>query len=707
MSESQSTHLVVFQPSGRQRRVAEGMSLLDAARQLGVDIDSICGGRQTCGKCKILIETGAFAKHAIESSSAHVTPVDEAERAYFARHPASNGGGARLSCAACVMGDVLVTVPPESQARKQIIRKTATERAITIDPIVRQVFVEVEPHRLGERRGDWERLQEALHREWGFGGLRIDLQALRRLGPALRDGKQQITVIVWNDLEVIDVQPDYHEGLYGLAVDVGSTTVAAHLCDLHTGEVLATESIMNPQVTYGEDLMSRVSYAMMHDDGLKKMHEAIIAGLNKLAGMTAHAAGLRGRDVHEIVLAGNTVMHHILLGLDPTDLGGAPFTLATHAPIDIKARDLGLKLHPGANVHFMALEAGHVGSDNVGVLVAEAPDQQDEIMLVIDVGTNAEILLGNRERLLSCSSPTGPAFEGAQITHGQRAAPGAIERVRMDPVTKKPRFKVIGRDGWSDELPPEELGATGICGSGIIEVVAEMFTAGILRADGRFAESPLSVVSGQLQDVVDGEQPTTDNGQRTTDNGQRTTDRVRWHGTKAEYILATADQTATGAEIVVTQDDVRNIQLAKGALYAGCKLLMHRRGVEKVDKIVLAGAFGSYIDPLRAMVLGLYPDCDLSKVYPVGNAAGDGARIVLLSKARRAEAARAARRVEYIETAIDPEFQTEFVGAMHLPHMTDAFPHLDELGILPARPAVESAEDRRARRRERRQASGT
>jgi uncharacterized 2Fe-2S/4Fe-4S cluster protein (DUF4445 family) len=685
-------HLVVFQPSGRQGRIAEGTSLLDAARQLGVDVDSICGGRQTCGKCKILIEAGAFAKHAIESSPAHVTPADDAERGYFARHPASNGSGARLSCAACISGDVLVTVPPESQARKQIIRKTATERAITIDPIVRQVFVEVEPHRLGERRGDWERLQEALQREWGFGGLRIDLQALRRLGPALRDGKQQITVIVWNGLEVIDVQPGYHEGLYGLAVDVGSTTVAAHLCDLHTGEVLATESIMNPQVTYGEDLMSRVSYAMMHDDGLKKMHEAIIAGLNKLAGMTAHAAGLRGRDIHEIVLAGNTVMHHILLGLDPTDLGGAPFTLATHAPIDIKARELGLKLHPGANAHFIALEAGHVGSDNVGVLVAEAPDQQDEIMLVIDVGTNAEILLGNRERLLSCSSPTGPAFEGAQIAHGQRAAPGAIERVRIDPATRQPRFKVIGRDGWSDELPPEEIGATGICGSGIIEVVAELYMAGILRADGRFAGEESGARSQESEA----------NNLLTPDSCILTPNRVRWNGTKAEYILATADQTATGAEIVVTQDDVRNIQLAKGALYAGCKLLMHRRGVDKVDKIVLAGAFGSYIDPLRAMVLGLYPDCDLSKVYPVGNAAGDGARIVLLSKARRAEAARAARRVEYIETAIDPEFQTEFVGAMHLPHMSDTFPHLDELGILPARLASESAEDRRARRRERR-----
>jgi uncharacterized 2Fe-2S/4Fe-4S cluster protein (DUF4445 family) len=687
MTASRKNHLVVFQPSGRQGRVAEGTTLLDAARELGVDVDSICGGRQTCGKCKVLIETGAFAKHAIDSSAEHVTPADETEREYFERHGWGEPDGARLACAACVTGDVLLTVPPESQSRRQIIRKSASERVIDVDPVLYLVYLEVEEHRLGERKGDWERLQDALRREWGWDVARIDLQALRRLGPALKEGKHRVTVIVWNGDEVIDVRPGYHEGLYGLAVDVGSTTIAAHLCDLRTGAVLATESMMNPQVTYGEDLMSRVSYAMLHDDGLEKMHAAVIGGLNRLAGLAAHAAGLRARDIHEMVIAGNTVMHHILLGLDPTDLGGAPFTLATHAPIDIKTRELGLKLHPGANIHFMALEAGHVGADNVGVLVAEAPDQQDSMMLVIDVGTNAEILLGNRERLLSASSPTGPAFEGAQIAHGQRAAPGAIERVRIDPATGAPRFKVIGKDAWSDELDPAEVGATGICGSGIIEVVAELFMAGILRADGRFVES----LEARVLRLEDG-----DDKQASSLKPQ--VSRLRWNGPKGEYILATGDQTATGREIVVTQDDVRNVQLAKAALYAGCKLLMRRRGVERVDKIVLAGAFGSYIDPLRAMVLGLYPDCELTNVYPVGNAAGDGARIVLLSKARRAEAARAARRVEYVETAVDPNFQDEFVGAMALPHKTNAFPHLQELGVLPA-PTIDSGEDERARRR--------
>ncbi|BCX03404.1 MAG: ferredoxin [Candidatus Roseilinea sp.] len=702
---SQNTHRVIFQPSGRQGRVAEGTTLLEAARQLGVDVDSICGGRQTCGKCKVIVEGGQFPKYGLTSSPDHVTPMGEDEARYFAKQSStdlqspSSHLTLRLSCAARIAGDVLVTVPPESARRRQVVRKDAGDRPITIDPILRQMFVEVEPNVLGGRKGDWERLQEALSHEWGLKDLRIDIYALRQLTPALRAGKPtvpgskpRITVVVWDEREVIDVRPGFHDAMYGLAVDVGSTTIAAHLCDLHTGAVLATESLMNPQITFGEDLMSRVSYVMMHDDGLSKLHAAVIGALNDLATQAAKRAGVRVDNIYEAVLVGNTVMHHILLGLDPTELGAAPFTLATHAPVDVKARDLGLRIHPAANVHLLALEAGHVGADNVGVLIAEAPDQQDEMMLVIDVGTNAEILLGNRAGVWSCSSPTGPAFEGAQITHGQRAAPGAIERVRIDRASGRPRFKVIGNDRWSDEQPPEQIKATGICGSGIIEAVAELFMAGILRADGRFDEDwTAGVASGRS---------------RLDDDSRLSTSPLRFNGRKAEYVLATADQTAFGREIVITQDDVRNIQLAKAALYAGCKLLMRRRGVERVDRVVLAGAFGSYIDPLHAMVLGMFPDCDLSKVVAVGNAAGDGARIALLNKSRRAESAQAARRVHYIETAIDPHFQEEFVNAMHLPNRVDAFPHLEAIGVLPGERNAPDGDDARARRRrERRERS--
>jgi uncharacterized 2Fe-2S/4Fe-4S cluster protein (DUF4445 family) len=666
----QDTHLVILMPSGRRGRVQAGESLLEAARQMGVEIESICGGRLTCGKCKVRIEEGDFQKHGLHSSAEHLSAASREERQLLER---MNSRGYRLSCSAYVQGDVLVTVPEESQAQKQIIRKSASERVIQVAPAVRQVYVEVEQARLGEHRGDWGRLQDALKEQWQLEDTRIDLQALRRLQAALRKGKWAVTVTLWQDQEVIDVRPGYEEGVYGLAVDIGSTTVAGYLCDLRTGELLATESLMNPQVSYGEDLMSRVSYAMTHPDGLAKMHGAIIEALNKLAAHAAREAGLRAREIQELVVVGNTTMMHIFLDINPIELGGAPFALANRDAMNIKARDLGLRLHPGANVHVMPSEAGHVGADNVGVLIAEEPYRQEEIILAVDVGTNAEIVLGNREWMYSASSPTGPAFEGGQITAGMRAAPGAIERVRIDPITKAPRYRVIGEERWSDEcrfgpdqpveLQPRHL-ASGICGSGIIEAVSEMYLAGIISADGRF-------------------------------NPAVESDRVQWDGPKGAYVLATGEQTVNKEPVLITQDDVRNIQLAKAALYAGAKLLMNRAGVEKVDRILLAGAFGSYIDPQHAMILGLIPDCDLSKVYAVGNAAGDGARIALLNRDKRREADEIAHWVRYIETAVDPDFQTEFVRAMHLPHKSDPFPHLEDL--LPRETIV--AEAPRARRR--------
>ncbi|MBK7216124.1 MAG: DUF4445 domain-containing protein [Candidatus Promineofilum sp.] len=666
-------------PSGRRGQVRAGETLLDAARQLGVEIESICGGRLTCAKCRVRIEEGQFAKHGIASAATHVSPSDAREASLLAE--AANGDGAyRMACAAHVAGDVLIYVPEESRAHKQVIRKSATARVIDVAPAVRQVYVEVDRAELGEHRGDWGRLQAALAQQWQLTGLTIDLPALRRLQPALRSGNWAVTVILGNEREVIDVQPGYKEGLYGLAVDIGSTTVAGHLCDLRTGEVLATEATMNPQVTYGEDLMSRVSYAMTNPGGLDKMHTAIIEALNGLAARAARAAGRQLRDIHDAVFVGNTTMIHILLGINPQELGGAPFALATRDAVDVKARELGLRFHPGASVHVLPAEAGHVGADNVGVLLAEEPHRQDEMTLLVDVGTNAEIVLGNRQRLLSASSPTGPAFEGAQIRFGMRAAPGAIERVRIDPQSWVARFRVIGEERWSDgwqsgpdapvEAQPQHL-AAGICGSGIIEVVAEMFLAGIIRGDGRF-------------------------------DPDRPHERVIWEGKRGAYVLATGDQTANGQPILVTQDDVRNIQLAKAALYAGAKLLMNRMGVERVERITLAGAFGSYIDPQYAMLLGLIPDCPLDRVSAVGNAAGDGARIALLNHHKRAEAAEIARWVTYVETAVDPQFQDAFVGAIPIPHATDAFPHLESRLAAPLpRAANGRGSDGRARRAER------
>jgi uncharacterized 2Fe-2S/4Fe-4S cluster protein (DUF4445 family) len=672
-----STVQVIFMPSGRRGRVEKGLSLLDAARQVGVEIESICSGRLTCGKCKVQIENGQFQKHGIVSSEDHVSAPAEAERRLLEEIGAKD---VRLACSAYVCGDVLAFVPEEARGQKQIIRKSASERAIAVIPTVRQVYIEVEEGQLGEHRGDWGRLQDALAAEWDLDDLRIDLQALQKLQPALKKGKRAVTVTLWEN-EVIDVRPGYEEGVYGLAVDIGSTTIAAHLCDLRTGAVLATAAEMNPQVRFGEDLMSRVSYAMTHSDGLSKMHTALIDTLNQLAVSAAREAGirapnLRARLIHEAVFVGNTTMVHILLNLDPSELGGAPFALANRDAMDYKARDLGLRLHPGANVHVLPAEAGHVGADNVAGLLAEEPYNLDGITLMVDIGTNAEIVLTVPGKMYSASSPTGPAFEGAQITFGMRAAPGAIERVRINPETLEPRIRVIGEEAWSDDWgsePEHGVGgqkaagtlAAGICGSGIVEAVAELYLSGILRPDGRF-------------------DPDLDHP------------RLRRDRRDVAYILADGSLTTTREPILVTQNDIRNIQLAKGALYAGAKLLMLRAGVDSVDRILLAGAFGSYIDTKYAMILGLIPDCDLGQVYAVGNAAGDGARIALLNKEKRAEAQRIAREVRYIETAVDPQFQNEFVAALHIPHARDPFPHL--AGLLPEEVAVVARKGSRRRR---------
>ncbi|HSN73925.1 MAG TPA: ASKHA domain-containing protein [Anaerolineae bacterium] len=679
---------VIFQPAGRQGLVAAGTSLLDAARELGVEIESICGGRQTCAKCQVRVEEGVFARHGIESSNHHITGEGEREAAY--RADKGLLPGCRMSCDARVQGDVLVTVPEESRAHKQVVRKAASVRAIELDPAVRLCYVELPPASMEDERSDWARLADELAARFALPrpSLRIDSAILPSLQPALRQGRSRlrggqivhgVTATLWRDREVLRVQPGYHERAYGVAVDVGTTTIAAHLAELRTGQVLATESCMNPQISYGEDLLSRVSYVMEHPDGLATLHRAVIEALNGLIEDATAAAGLSSDDVSDLVVVGNTIMHHILLGIDPRELGGAPFAPAIKEAVEIKARDLGLRTGRGATVYVPPVEAGYVGADNVAAIIAEEPHKRDEITLLIDVGTNGEIVLGNRQRLFSASSPTGPAFEGAQVRHGMRAAPGAIERARIDPATLAVQYRVIGREGWVESevaggklqvagdgegpLSAKEarevrqrrrleeqtlVKAAGICGSGIIEAIAELYKAGVLDGSGRFvADAP--------------------------------TPRLGWDGAKGYFVLAWPHETSTGREIVVHADDIRAIQLAKAALYAGAKLLMRHAaaaGLTQVDRIVLAGAFGSYIDPEHAMILGLIPDCDLAHVVAVGNAAGDGALLMLLNRSKRLEAEAVAGQVLHIQTATDPHFQDEFVGAIAIPHASDPFPHL-------------------------------
>ncbi len=650
--------LVIFTPSGRRGRFPEGTTVLDAARSLGVDIDSVCGGRGICGRCQVTPALGAFPKHGIVSAQDHLSGFAELEAGY--RSEKGLAADRRLSCTATVRADVLIDVPPESQVHRQVVRKGLDVRTFTVDPVIRLHYVEVTPPELASPSGDLARLFEALEREWQLTGLEADLGVVRALQPALEKGSYGVTVAVHQGRQVIAIWPGLHEKAYGVAMDVGSTTIAGHLADLADGAILASNGVMNPQIRFGEDLMSRVSYAMMHPEGAGEMTAAVRKALDGLIASLAMRAGIKRTEILDLAIVGNPIMHHLLLGIDPTPLGGAPFALATDRAVMTTAAELGLRAHPGGRVYVLPCIAGHVGADTAGVILAEEPHEAERMTLVVDVGTNAEIVLGDRRRLLAASSPTGPAFEGAQISGGQRAAPGAIERVRIDRNTLEPRFRVIGVDAWSDETGfaagVAETGISGICGSGIIEVVAELFLAGIVTEDG-VIDGGLAARSGRI--VPDG---------RTF-----------------SYVLHAGDGSGTAPRIAITQNDVRAIQLAKAALYAGVRLLMDQLGIDAVDDIRLAGAFGSQIDPTHAMVLGLIPDCDLAHVRSAGNAAGTGALIALLSGAARNEIEAVVRRVEKIETAVEPRFQEHFVEAMAFPHKTAAYPNLATVMVLPER----------------------
>ena len=654
--------LVVFTPSGKRGRFPAGTPVLTAARQLGVDLDSVCGGRGICSKCQITPSYGEFPKHGVSVADGALSEWNAVEQRYDDKRGLKPGR--RLGCQAQIVSDVVIDVPPESQVHKQVIRKAASARAITMAPATRLYFVEVTEPDMHEPTGDLERLAQALKAQWEIESVTADLSLMGKLQPALRKGKWQVTVALHKGHRdsahrIIDIWPGLHEsGLYGLAIDLGSTTIAAHLTDLETGEVKASSGLMNPQIRFGEDLMSRVSYAMMNPGGDKEMTGAVRSALNDLTSAIADEAGIDAALIVETVFVCNPVMHHLLLGLDPVELGQAPFALATSDAVELPASELELSsMNARARVYVLPCIAGHVGADAAAVALSEEPGKSEDLVLVVDVGTNAEILLGNTTRVLACSSPTGPAFEGAQISSGQRAAPGAIERVEIDPATKEPRFRVIGSDLWSDEPGFDKAtavtGITGICGSGIIEAVAEMRMAGLLDDSGLIGSA---AQTGTARSVPEG----------------------RTHA----YLLH--DGSANGGPVItVTQGDIRAIQLAKSALYAGARLLMDEMGVDRVDRVVLAGAFGAHISTKHAMVLGMIPDCPLDKVTSAGNAAGTGARIALCNADARLEIERVVREITKVETAIEPKFQDHFVAANAIPHKTDPFPELAKVMTLP------------------------
>jgi len=663
---------IVFTPSGLDAEVADGTSVLDAARKLGVDLDSVCGGRGICGRCQVTPSVGSFPKWGIEARVESLTPPGQDEIDYRGKRPLVEGN--RLGCMAKVCGDVVIDVPAMSQVHKQIVRKDLDLGEIVVDPNFSLYYVSVQQSTLGDGVTAIEELRSAVAKQHHLAEPTVANHVLSTVHRAIDKGDGGATVAIRRGTpgEIVAVWPGFVDTAFGIAVDVGSTTVAGHLIDLTTGEVVASAGVMNPQIRFGEDLMSRVSYVMMNPGGDKELTSAIRTSLNSLALELCSKAKIATSDVLEIVLVGNPIMHHILLGIDPTPLGAAPFVLATDEAVSGSARELNLDL-PNASYYVGPCIAGHVGADTAGAILAEGPHRGSSMQLLIDVGTNAEIVLGDSTRQFAASSPTGPAFEGAQLSSGQRATAGAIEKVRIDKETLEPRFKVIGIGPWSDEPGFDDALAdtpiTGVCGSGIIEVIAEMYLTGIISQDG--------VIQGSLA---------------------AKTPRVVADERTHSYVLYEHGDT----RLLITQNDIRAIQLAKAALRAGIDLLVEHAGNPSVTDIRLAGAFGAHIDPVYAMVLGLVPDCPVAGVRSVGNAAGVGAAKALLSLAQRREMETAVRKVTKIETATEPRFQELFVAAMAFPHATAEAPNLATVVTLPPRIESSGGDASREGRRRRR-----
>jgi len=610
---------IVFAEYGKTAKLLHGNSILDAAKKVDIEISAVCGGHGLCGKCRVVVKEG----------SQNLEPVSHLETMSLSREELA--AGYRLACSTLLNheGTIVVEVPPESRVEQQRLLVAGIETPVSRHPSIKKLLIHLSKSSIENVKSDAEILLEGLSNQ-GQPTARIGYDALIRLPTALREGDWSVTVALRDDREIIGVQPgDTTNASYGLAVDVGSTKVAAYLLDLNEGKVVATASTPNPQIPYGEDIISRVLYASMSEKNLKQLQGVIIASINKLLLDTCKSAGVNVSEVYDAVLVGNTVMHHIFLGINPRFVALSPYPPAISSSVSVRAKDIGLRINPAANVYVPPNVAGFVGADAVADVLATELYKSKQLSIMIDVGTNTEIVLGNDQRTISCSAASGPAFEGAHIEFGMRAEPGAIENVYIDPSNLEPGFKTVG-----DARP------RGICGSGIVDAVAAMLKTGIINNFG--------LINTKL------------NSRRI----QKEVDRV------PQYVLSYKEENDVQHDIAVTQLDVQEIQLAKAAIYSGAAILMKHLHVEprEIQKVFLAGAFGTYVDPQSAVIIGMYPDVPLERVQFVGNAAGSGARMALLSREVRDNSAMIAHRIGYVELAADPSFQREFTEALQLPH---------------------------------------
>lgn len=609
---------LTFYPEGQTVEIAPEQTVLEAAQQIGVDIVATCGGKGRCKSCRIKILEGEFS------------PPTAQEYKELGEHGIQRQF--RLACQTVARSDGVVRItPPVVERVHQILAHTEKLR-YPLAPEVSKHTLTLPALTQEEQSSDFEQLQQQI----SISVDRIDARVLQHLPTVLSQNSRHITCVCRNRRVIAIESGDTVEHLYGVAVDIGTTTVVGYLLNLHTGAEMAVASELNAQVLYGGDLMSRITFAQQDPQGLRKLHARIIDTLNRIIEALCESARIDPQQIYELTIVGNTCMHHLFLKIDPVHLGLAPYLAAIRQRCVVTAVEMGLNLIPQARIVMLPLIAGFVGADTVGVILATGMHKSRDLKLAIDIGTNGEVVLGTSEHLLACSTAAGTAFEGAQITHGMRGASGAIDQVLIDDDV---HCRVIG-----------DVRAQGICGSGLVDAAAQMLNAGLLNAMGRLL-SPAEIAR---------------QGKTLPTALER---RFASQGREKHFILLHGEETESGEPIVITQRDIRELQLAKGAIAAGIATLMQNLHVQPEDlhEILLAGAFGNYIAKESAVRIGLIPEIPLERIRTIGNAAGLGAQLALLSKKARREAGQIARMTEHIALTNNSAFQHTFAEAMAFP----------------------------------------
>jgi uncharacterized 2Fe-2S/4Fe-4S cluster protein (DUF4445 family) len=590
---------------------------MDAAKLLGVDLITICGGEGKCGKCKVII--------AEEKENAG--SITEIERSLLSNKELSSGY--RLACCAAVVGPLNVIIPEKSRTGKQRLQTEGIDTPVQLEPFIKKFYVKLPSPTLQDSKSDVDRLLNELFSRHQLQNLRVEYDLLMRLPHVLRNEAWKATATVWGENLIIDVDSgDTRDRNYGYAVDIGTTKLAGYLLSLNTGKIIAVGSLMNPQISFGEDLITRISHATKGSEKAKDLQQAVVSGINQILMEICQKVDINPNEIYEMTAVGNTGMHHLFLRLNPKYLSLSPYPPIIRDSLNVEPDKIGVNINPNGNIHFLPVIAGFVGADTVAVILSTEIYKRDELCFAVDIGTNTEIVLGNKNRILACSCASGPAFEGAHIKHGMRAATGAIEKVKISPKTFDVQYQTI-----------ENAKPRGICGSALVDIPAEMLKAGIIDVAG-------------------------------TMNRELDTPRLRRGKDGFEFVLAWKKETSTKGDIIVTQKDIRELQLAKGAMHTGASLLMEKEGVTErdIDVAFIAGAFGFYIDPKSARTIGMYPEFQLEKIKMVGNAAGTGARMAIISKNARETAKDISRKVKYVEIAAEPSFHAEFLNSQYLPY---------------------------------------